>query len=119
MIEQAQADTKPRPMTFEDMMKMKRLGETAVSPDGKWLAYSVTTVNLDAEHQNSGAVAAAHRRRRPRSSSPSAQPGDSGPQFAPDGQAHALSFSSRDGGQQVWLADFDPATGATSQRQRS
>src|SRR5208283_3669832 len=36
-----------RPMTFEDMMAMKRLGETAVSPDGKWLAYSVTTVNLD------------------------------------------------------------------------
>ncbi len=36
-----------RPMTFEDMMDMKRLGETAVSPDGKWLAYSVTTVNLD------------------------------------------------------------------------
>ena len=23
-----------RPMTFEDMMAMKRLGETAVSPDG-------------------------------------------------------------------------------------
>ncbi len=33
-------------MTFEDMMQMKRLGETAVSPDGKWLAYSVTTVDL-------------------------------------------------------------------------
>ena len=28
-------------------MQMKRLGETAVSPDGKWLAYSVTTVDLD------------------------------------------------------------------------
>ena len=47
-----------RPMTFEDMMQMKRLGETAVSPDGKWLAYSVTTVNLEAEHQDSGVVAA-------------------------------------------------------------
>src|SRR5580704_12108793 len=35
-----------RPMTFEDMMQMKRLGDTAVSPDGKWLAYSVTSVNL-------------------------------------------------------------------------
>ena len=35
-----------RPMTFEDMMAMKRLGETAVSPDGKWLAYSVTAVDL-------------------------------------------------------------------------
>ena len=40
------AQTK-RPMTFEDMMQMKRLGETAVSADGNWLAYSVTTVNLD------------------------------------------------------------------------
>jgi len=28
-------------------MLMKRLGDTAVSPDGKWLAYSVTTVDLD------------------------------------------------------------------------
>src|SRR3984885_12730546 len=35
-----------RPMTFEDLMQMKRLGDTAVSPDGKWLAYSVTTVDL-------------------------------------------------------------------------
>ena len=33
-------------MTFEDMMQMKRLGDTAVSPDGKWLAYAVTTVDL-------------------------------------------------------------------------
>jgi hypothetical protein len=43
----AQTAPPKRPMTFEDMMKMKRLGETAVSPDGKWLAYSVTTVNLE------------------------------------------------------------------------
>jgi hypothetical protein len=43
----AQAGPPKRPMTFEDMMKMKRLGETAVSSDGKWLAYSVTTVNLE------------------------------------------------------------------------
>ncbi len=35
----AQAAPAKRPMTFEDMMKMKRLGDTAVSPDGKWLAY--------------------------------------------------------------------------------
>jgi len=41
-----QAQTK-RPMTFEDMMNMKRLGETAVSADGKWLGYSVTTVDLE------------------------------------------------------------------------
>ena len=43
-----------RPMTFEDMMHMKRLGSTAVSPDGKWLAYSVTSVNLDQNTKTAG-----------------------------------------------------------------
>ena len=42
-----------------------------------------------------------------------AQPGDGGPEFAPDGK-RILFLSSREGGQQVWLADFDGATGATS-----
>ena len=39
------AQTK-RPMTIEDMMQMRRLGDTDVSPDGKWLLYSVTDVDL-------------------------------------------------------------------------
>ena len=41
------------------------------------------------------------------------QPGDGGLQFAPDGK-RILFLSGREGGQQVWLADFDPATGAAS-----
>jgi dipeptidyl aminopeptidase/acylaminoacyl peptidase len=39
--------------------------------------------------------------------------GDGGPQFARDGK-RILFLSGREGGQQVWLADFDTATGATS-----
>jgi dipeptidyl aminopeptidase/acylaminoacyl peptidase len=109
---QSAASGPKRPMTFEDMMQMKRLGETAVSPDGKWLAYSVTTVDLEKNtktpelwlQQIAGGdpikIAAA-------------QPGDGGPEFAPDGHS-VLFLSGRDGGQQIWLADFDPATGATS-----
>jgi dipeptidyl aminopeptidase/acylaminoacyl peptidase len=100
-----------RPMTFEDMMAMKRLGETAVSPDGKWLAYSVTTVDLS---QNS--------RKMEWWLQPIAggdpfkvavtRPGDSGLQFEPDGK-RILFLSSRSGSQQIWLASFDSATGAT------
>jgi dipeptidyl aminopeptidase/acylaminoacyl peptidase len=98
-------------MTFEDMMHMKRLGETAVSPDGKWLAYSVTTVDLDKNTRTpelfiqpiSGGAA------KPLAV---ARPGDSGPQFSPDGK-RILFLSSRSGSQQIWLASFDPATGAT------
>jgi dipeptidyl aminopeptidase/acylaminoacyl peptidase len=104
-------------MTFEDLMQMKRLGDTAVSPDGKWLAYSVTTVDLA---QNMKAAELWLQAIAPSSDKGSeplklavGQPGDSGLQFASDGK-RILFLSSREGGQQVWVADFDPATGATS-----
>jgi dipeptidyl aminopeptidase/acylaminoacyl peptidase len=42
-----------------------------------------------------------------------AQPRDGGAQFAPDGK-HILFLSGRSGSEQVWLADFDGSTGATS-----
>ncbi len=42
-----------------------------------------------------------------------AQPGDSGVQFAPDGK-RILFISGRTGADQIWLADFDSATGATT-----
>src|SRR5258707_11888805 len=36
------------PFTFDDMMKLKRVGEPVVSPDGKWVIFSVVDVNLEA-----------------------------------------------------------------------
>jgi dipeptidyl aminopeptidase/acylaminoacyl peptidase len=99
-------------MTFEDMMHMKRLGETAVSPEGKWLAYSVTTVDLDQNTKTAELWIQPIAGGEPQKIAV-AQPGDSGPQFAPDGK-RILFLSSRGGSGQVWLADFDPATGATS-----
>ncbi len=101
-----------RPMTFEDMMNMKRLGETAVSPDGKWLAYSVTTVNLEQNTKTAELWLQAIAGGEPMKLAVG-RPGDGGPQFAPDGR-RILFLSGREGGQQVWLADFDSATGATS-----
>jgi len=101
-----------RPMTFDDMMQMKRLGDTAVSADGKWLAYSVTTVNLDQNTKTAELWLQAIAGGQPQKLAV-AQPGDSGVQFAPDGK-HILFLSSRAGSEQVWLADFDGATGATS-----
>jgi dipeptidyl aminopeptidase/acylaminoacyl peptidase len=108
-----QAASQPkRPMTFEDTMKMKRLGETGVSADGKWLAYSVTTVDLDQNTRTAELWLQAIAGGEPFKIAV-AQPGDSGPQFAPDGK-RILLLSSRGGSQQVWLADFDGSTGATS-----
>ncbi len=111
-----------RPMTFEDLMKMNRLGDTAVSPDGKWLAYSATIVNLEQNTktpelfiQPIAAAGAASGDATPLTLKPLeiAQPGDSGVQFAPDGK-RILFLSSRSGSRQIWLAEFDPATGTAS-----
>ena len=106
-----------RPMTFEDMMKMKRLGETAVSPDGKWLAYSVTTVDLEQNTKTPElwlqAIAATGSDSAQPQKIAVAQAKDSGVQFAPDGK-RILFLSGRGGSEQVWLADFDAATGATA-----
>ena len=105
-----------RPMTFKDMMNLKRLGETAVSPDGKWLAYAVTTVRLDQNTKTTELWLQAIAGGDP---IPLAvgQPGDGGPQFSPDGR-QVLFLSSRNAGQQVWVADFDDATGASGTPRR-
>ncbi len=107
------SQTAKRPMTFEDMMHMKRLGETAVSRDGKWLGYSVTTVDLDA---NTRTPALWLQRIEGGEPIPLAvgKPGDDGLQFAPD-EKRVLFLSSREGDkQEIWIADFDATTGATS-----
>jgi dipeptidyl aminopeptidase/acylaminoacyl peptidase len=36
-----------RPFTFEDMAKLKRLDEPGPSPDGKWVVFSATDVDLE------------------------------------------------------------------------
>ena len=108
----AQTAQAKRPMTFDDLMAMKRLGETAVSPDGKWLAYSVTTVNLEQNSKTAELWLQKITGGEPMKLAVG-QPGDGGPQFAPEGR-RILLLSSRDGGQQVWLADFDPVSGGTS-----
>ncbi|MDE3202117.1 MAG: S9 family peptidase, partial [Acidobacteriota bacterium] len=104
-----------RPMTFKDMMAMKRLGDTAVSHDGKWLAYAVTTVNLEQNTKTTQWLIQPIN--NPNAKPPMAvavmQPGDGGLQFSADDK-RILFLSGREGGQQIWLADFDSSNGTTS-----
>ncbi len=98
-----------RPFTFEDMMSLKRVGEPIVSPDGRWVAFSAVEVTL-AENKRTP-----HLWIVPLSGGDSRQlttdpAGEDRPRFSPDGKR--LTFvSSKEGGSQIWVADFDTAAG--------
>ena len=104
------------PFTFHDMMKLKRVGEPEVSPDGKWVIFSVVDVDLEANTKTPHIwivpTGVAH---------PSPVLGRVGegqereiiadqdadrPRWAPDGQ-HFAFLSTREGGSQVWIAEFN------------
>src|SRR2546427_11322918 len=39
----------PRLLTVDDLFALKEVGEPQISPDGRWVAYMVTTTDLKAE----------------------------------------------------------------------
>jgi dipeptidyl aminopeptidase/acylaminoacyl peptidase len=123
------------PFTFEDMMKLKRVGDPQVSPDGKWVLFSVVDVSLEANTKtphiwivplNEKAGSSTAQDASPSANHPapvgmtgggereliSDQDGDR-PRWAPDGKRFAF-MSTKEGGWQVWVADFDGAAGAVT-----
>jgi dipeptidyl aminopeptidase/acylaminoacyl peptidase len=122
------------PFTFEDMMKLKRVGEPQVSPDGKWVIFSVVDVDLAANtktphiwivpldaHVGTAAPGRPAEQSSAGSSSPERvlipdQDGDR-PRWAPDGKRFAF-ISTKEGGSQVWIADFDGAAGTVTGQHR-
>jgi dipeptidyl aminopeptidase/acylaminoacyl peptidase len=99
------------PFTFDDMMALKRVGEPVPSPDGKWVLFSAVDVDLatntktphiwavpisgGAEHEIIGAQDADR------------------PRWSPDGKRFAF-ISNNQGGSQIWIANFDGASGTVT-----
>src|SRR6202521_3733228 len=99
------------PFTFEDMMALKRVGEPIVSPDGKWVLFSAVDVSLEANTKTPHVWVVPTAGGDARAII-SAQPSDR-PRWAPDGNRF-LFLSSKEGGSQIWIADFDEAKGAVT-----
>ena len=100
------------PFTFEDMMALKRIGDPVLSPGGKWVMFSATDVDLDANKKTT------HLWIIPVSGGDPSQitddpAGETRGRFSPD-EKKILFVSARGGSQQVWVADFDPSHGAVT-----
>jgi dipeptidyl aminopeptidase/acylaminoacyl peptidase len=125
------AQTK-HPFTFEDMMALKRVEEPVPSPDGKWALFAAVDVDLKANTKTphvwivplqAKAGSSATQDETPSATHPapvgmtgsgereiiSDQDADR-PRWAPDGKRFAF-VSTKEGGSQIWIADFDGATG--------
>jgi dipeptidyl aminopeptidase/acylaminoacyl peptidase len=92
------------PITFADMIGMHRVAEAQVSPDGKWVAYTVTTPDMEANRGASNIwmveTAGGSELQLTRSGH------DSSPVWRPDGKMLAF-LSSRSGDSQVYLLSMD------------
>jgi dipeptidyl aminopeptidase/acylaminoacyl peptidase len=99
------------PFTLEGMMKLKRVGEPEVSPDGKWVIFSVVDVDLGANTKTPHIwiVPVAGGQEREIISSQDADR----LRWAADGKRFAF-ISNKEGGSQVWIADFDGAAGTVT-----
>ena len=109
----SQAAPTQRPMTFEDMQRMRRLDDLSLSPDGHWVLFAVTDVDLEQNRKTSHLwVVTTGVGSKPMEEKPitAAQAGEGHGSFSPDG-AQVLFQSSRDGEQQVYVASFDPHSG--------
>src|ERR1700691_5947785 len=103
------------PFTFEDMMKLKRVGEPEVSPDGKWVLFSVVDVSLEANTKTPHIwiVPTAGGGSNEKEREIIADRDADRPRWAPDGKRFAF-ISTKEQGSQVWTARFDSASGTVT-----
>ncbi|PYV29964.1 MAG: S9 family peptidase, partial [Acidobacteria bacterium] len=89
------------PLTFEDMMKVRRISDPQISPDSRWVAYVQTSVDLNANKKTSHIWLVSMDGGGARQLT-TGEGSDSRPRWSPDGGRLAL-ISTRGGKSQVWI----------------
>src|SRR6185437_9480695 len=97
------------PFTFEEMMKLKRVDEPVPSPDGRWVVFSATDVDLEANTKISHLwiVPASGGESRRLNETPNHE---ERPRFSPDGKQLMWTSKATDP-TQIWMGDFDANAG--------
>src|SRR5216110_1588806 len=97
------------PFTFEDMMKLKRVGAPVPSPDGKWVVFDAEDVDLEANTKISHLWIVPARGGESRRLNPTPNH-EERPRFSPDGKRLIWTSKATDP-TQIWMCDFDSGSG--------
>ncbi len=95
----------PRPLEIEDQYAVKRVGSPEIRPDGQWVAYTVSTTNLEKDESKTQIWMVSTRGGDPIPLTMSGASASS-PKWSPDGQF--LSFTAsrgEDAKSQVWVLE--------------
>jgi dipeptidyl aminopeptidase/acylaminoacyl peptidase len=92
------------PMTFSDLIQFHRVSGAAISKDGKWVAYSVSTPDLEANKAVSNIWIVSASGGDPIQVTQGGR--DISPSWSPDGKTLAF-LSARDGNSQVYLLSME------------
>ncbi len=94
-----------RTLTVDDQFEIKQVGSPVFSPDGQWVAYTVTTTDLEKERSSTAIWMVSSQGGDPISLTMTHESGSS-PEWSPDGKY--LSFTAsrgKDAKTQVWMLD--------------
>lgn len=97
-----QAPETPRPITFEDFIRLDPVSDLQLSPDGRLAAFVVTDYSLRTNRGNSDIWVVSVDGRAPARQITNKPGSDSQPRWSPDGK-HLAFVSDRDGSSQVYL----------------
>src|SRR5688572_1001054 len=104
-----------QPLTHETMWLMKRVGSPAVSPDGKWVVFSVTEPSYDEKEQATDLwLVPADGSATPRKIT-AMKAGESDPSWSPDSRRIAFA-AKRDADEVNQIYVLDIAGGGEAQR---
>lgn len=95
------ARAQKRPFGFQEMMKVKRVADPQLSPDGQWVAFTATVYDVEANTRNSDIWLIPREGGEARQMTRSPKR-DERPRWAPDSKRLAF-VSTRSGISQIWV----------------